>query len=94
MVSSPGMGGAVRRLDDVELAALEARCNARLAELQNRGVQAAGMAEHYIQELLTQLLDHEGLAEARERHFYWLEEQLDEAEAAIRRQILSAGNGR
>lgn len=70
-----------------ELAALEALCEQRLASLQKQGVTFGGMAEHYTHCLLQAMMTPRQIQRAREAHFGWLADRLDEAEAEIAKQI-------
>lgn len=74
-----------------ELDELIARCEARLGALGQKGIAMSGLSDHWIQELLLQLLDGDQLHRAKVAHFMWLEEKLNEGERQIRQQMLLAG---
>jgi hypothetical protein len=68
--------------------------DARLTDLSERGIGVGGVGEHWLQELLLQLIDGAQLHAAKERHYMWLNARLDEGDEKIREMILTQGIAR
>jgi DNA-binding ferritin-like protein len=78
-------------LSPLELDELITEVDGRLNDLAQKGITTGGVPEHWLQELVIQLLDADQLHQARESHYMWLSARLDEAEEQIRRMVLTQG---
>jgi hypothetical protein len=81
-------------LSAFELEELIVTTDARLEDLAARGIGVGGAGEHWLQELILQLIDGAQLHQAKEKHYQWLNARLDEADEKIREMILTQGIAR
>lgn len=83
--------GSWRDLSDEDLAALGKEIDGRVQSLAQRGVNIQGLGEHYIITLLEEMLSPASLNRAKEKHYVWTKERLDEVEPQIRQAQFMAG---
>lgn len=65
----------------------------RLAEINARGKMVSGIDTDLVEKLVEQLLTPEQIARAHHNHQMWLAATLDEIEANLRKQALTAPLG-
>lgn len=73
------------KLNAVERETLEAECQRRVAKITGEGWLMPGVEARLVSELLIELISPIGQANAKERWLFWLADECDKAEAAIRR---------
>ncbi len=79
------------KLNLEERTALEEECQGRTMALAQQGAMIPGIGTRLIIELLNELLTPEQEANAKENWLYWLADQLDKAEAEVRKRMLASG---
>ena len=78
------------KLNLEERTALETECDIRQSVIVQQGYAIGGVGTRLIVEMLSRLLSVEELADAKEAWLFWLSDQLDHAEAELRRQKILA----
>ena len=82
--------GSVTVLAQPSLDELEATNTRRIEALNASGFVLPGLDEHYLIELLEQMLSPAQIHDAKLRQVAWVSAELDRVESAIRRGILTA----
>lgn len=83
------------KLNAEEREHLQAECEQRLLAVNQQGFTVPGIEVRLVVSMLHQLLTPEQEGDAMEAWLYWFADQLDQAEAAMRKRALAiTGNGR
>jgi len=83
----------VRVLDDAQLLALAGQIDSRISALVSQGVQLplAAFENHHLTGLLEGIAGRDLALTIREWHLTWVDQVLDQAEAAVRTRLLESG---